>query len=92
MDYLARSAVDVKLRRPSGSGRVAPMHISLGEVIMLVVIVLIVFSASRMSTLGNALGKFVYSFKKASKGSDLIDVTPKHLESRPRRQGSEREP
>ena len=64
------------------------MHMGLGEVIMLVVIVLIVFSASRMGTLGNALGKFVYSFKKASHGSDLIDVTPKRLEE-PRRKASD---
>jgi sec-independent protein translocase protein TatA len=57
------------------------MHLGTGELIMLVVIILIVFSASRMSSLGNAIGKFVYSFRKASQGSDLIDVTPtKQLE------------
>jgi len=56
------------------------MHLGLGELIMLVVIVLIVFSASRMSALGNAVGKFVYSFKKASRGQDLIDVTPRRGE------------
>ncbi len=64
------------------------MHMGLGEVIMLVVIVLIVFSASRMGTLGNAIGKFVYSFKKASRGSDLIDVTPRRLEE-PRHKASD---
>ena len=63
------------------------MHLGTGEVIMLVVIVLIVFSASRMGTLGNALGKFVYSFRQASKGQDLIDVTP---ERRPRADETER--
>jgi sec-independent protein translocase protein TatA len=31
-------------------------------------VLLVVFSASRMSALGNALGKFVYSFKKATQG------------------------
>jgi sec-independent protein translocase protein TatA len=56
------------------------MHMGLGEVIMLVVIVFIVFSASRMGTLGDAIGKFVYSFKKASKGEELIDVTPRRIE------------
>lgn len=64
------------------------MHMGLGEVIMLVVIVLIVFSASRMGTLGNAIGKFVYSFKKAAHGNDLIDVTPRRLEE-PRRKASD---
>jgi sec-independent protein translocase protein TatA len=57
------------------------MHLGTGELVMLVVIILIVFSASRMASLGNAIGKFVYSFRKASQGQDLIDVTPtKRLE------------
>lgn len=55
------------------------MHLGTGELIMVAVIVMIVFSASRMSALGNAVGKFVYSFKKASKGADLIDVTPRKM-------------
>ena len=45
-----------------------------GEWIVIVFVLVVVFSASRMGTLGNALGKFVYSFKKASKGEDFIDV------------------
>lgn len=52
------------------------MTVGTGELLMLVVIILIVFSASRMGALGNAVGRFVYSFKKASKGEDLVDVTP----------------
>lgn len=52
------------------------MSIGTGETIMLVIIVLIVFSASRMGTLGNAVGRFVYSFKKASKGEGFVDVKP----------------
>jgi sec-independent protein translocase protein TatA len=46
-----------------------------GEILMIVAILAIVFSASRMGQLGNALGKFVYSFKKASKGDDLVDAS-----------------
>ena len=52
------------------------MNIGYGELVMLAVIILIIFSASRMGSLGNAIGKFVYSFKKASKGDDLVDVKP----------------
>ena len=52
------------------------MNIGAGELVMLAVIVLIIFSASRMGALGNAIGKFVYSFKKASKGEDFIEVKP----------------
>jgi sec-independent protein translocase protein TatA len=52
------------------------MNIGTGEIIMLVVILVIVFSASRMGALGNALGRFIYSFKKASQGEGFVDVKP----------------
>lgn len=51
-----------------------------GEIITLIVVGIIIFSAARMGQLGNAVGKFVYSFKKAAKGADLVDATPKKLE------------
>ncbi|WP_224243930.1 twin-arginine translocase TatA/TatE family subunit [Hyalangium gracile] len=50
--------------------------LGLGEMIVLGFILVVVFSASRMGQLGNAVGKFVYSFKKASKGEDFVDVKP----------------
>ena len=52
------------------------MGIGTGEIIMLVLILIIVFSASQMSALGNAMGRFVHSFKKASQGEGFIDVKP----------------
>ena len=52
------------------------MGLSLGEIIVIVFVLVVVFSASRMGQLGNALGKFVYSFKKASSGDDFVDVPP----------------
>jgi len=52
------------------------MSIGSGEIIMLVIILIVVFSASRMGTLGNAVGRFVHSFKKASQGDGFIDVKP----------------
>ncbi|RKH09986.1 hypothetical protein D7Y13_34345 [Corallococcus praedator] len=45
-----------------------------GEFIVLGFVLLVVFSAARMGQLGNAMGKFVYSFRKASRGQDLVDV------------------
>ena len=48
-----------------------------GEIIILAFVLVVIFSASRMGQLGNAVGKFVYSFKRASRGDDLVDVTPK---------------
>jgi sec-independent protein translocase protein TatA len=54
-----------------------------GEVITIVVVTLVIFSASRMGQLGNAAGRFVYSFKKAARGDDLIDATPRRIEPPP---------
>jgi sec-independent protein translocase protein TatA len=48
-----------------------------GELIVLGFVLVVVFSAARMGALGNALGKFVHSFKKASRGQDLIEVNPR---------------
>lgn len=52
----------------------AMFSLSTGELIVIGFVLVVVFSASRMGVLGNALGKFVYSFKRASKGDDFIDV------------------
>ena len=46
----------------------------IGEIIVLLFVLVVVFSASRMAPLGTALGKFVYSFKKAARGKDFVDV------------------
>ncbi|MHB8878698.1 MAG: twin-arginine translocase TatA/TatE family subunit [Myxococcaceae bacterium] len=53
------------------------MQLSTGELIIIGFVIVVVFSASRMGTLGNAVGRFVYSFKKSSKGADLVDVSPR---------------
>ena len=45
-----------------------------GEILFIAFILVVVFSAARMGQLGNAVGKFVYSFKKASKGEDFVDM------------------
>lgn len=53
------------------------MSLSTGEIIVIAFVVVVIFSASRMGSLGNALGKFVYSFRKATRGEEMIDVTPR---------------
>jgi sec-independent protein translocase protein TatA len=50
------------------------MRLGAGEIIVLLFVITVVFSASRMGALGNALGKFVYSFRKAAKGRDFVDL------------------
>lgn len=52
------------------------LGLGVGEIIVLCFILVVVFSASRMGQLGNAVGKFVYSFRKASRGEDFVDVKP----------------
>jgi sec-independent protein translocase protein TatA len=49
----------------------------LGEWLMVGITITIIFSASRMSALGNAFGKFIYSFRKAAHGQGFVDVKPK---------------
>jgi sec-independent protein translocase protein TatA len=49
------------------------MKLGTGELITLIFVLVVVFSASRMGSLGNALGKFVHSFKKASRGEGFVD-------------------
>ena len=51
-------------------------RVGFGELLVIGFVLLVVFSASRMASLGNALGKFVYSFKKAAQGQGFIDVKP----------------
>jgi sec-independent protein translocase protein TatA len=58
-------------------------NISLTELLFVAAVVLIVLSASRMSALGNALGKFVYSFKKASKGDGFVDAKARPVSGGP---------
>ncbi len=52
------------------------MGLQTGELITIAIILVIVFSASRMASLGNSIGAFFYSFKKAAKGEGFVDVTP----------------
>lgn len=68
-------AIDEALAFAQGGLQKNPMsNVSTGEIIFIIVVLVIVFSASRMGSLGNALGKFVYSFKKASKGEGFVDA------------------
>lgn len=47
------------------------------ELIIIMVIVLIIFGAGKLSEIGGAIGKGIKSFKKSVNETDEIDVTPK---------------
>ncbi|HOG17056.1 MAG TPA: twin-arginine translocase TatA/TatE family subunit [Syntrophales bacterium] len=46
------------------------------ELLIILVIILIIFGAGKLPDIGNALGRGIRNFKKASKEPDEIDVTP----------------
>jgi len=46
------------------------------ELIIILVIVILVFGAGRISEIGGAIGKGIKSFKKSVNDTDEIDVTP----------------
>lgn len=54
--------------------------IGMWELILILLIVVIIFGASRLPEIGEGLGKAIKGFKKATKEPDAIDVTPKKEE------------
>ncbi len=53
------------------------MGLRLPELLIILVVLLLVFGANKIPQLGDALGKGIRNFKKASNEEDAIDVTPK---------------
>ncbi|MBT0665181.1 twin-arginine translocase TatA/TatE family subunit [Geobacter pelophilus] len=47
------------------------------ELIVILVIVVVIFGASRLPEIGGALGKSIRNFKKASEGKDEIEIKPR---------------
>jgi len=52
------------------------MNLGFGEILIVLVVVLLVFGANKIPQLGEALGKGIRNFKKATRDDDSIDVTP----------------
>ena len=53
------------------------MGIGMGEWIIILLIVLIVFGAGRLPAIGEGLGRAIKNFKRGMGGHDEIDVTPR---------------
>lgn len=47
------------------------------ELLIILIIVLLIFGASRLPEIGSGLGKAIRGFKESVAGKDAIDVTPK---------------
>jgi sec-independent protein translocase protein TatA len=52
------------------------------ELIVIMVIVLIVFGAGKLSEIGGAVGKGIRNFKKSVNEPDEIDITPKETKDK----------
>ncbi|PKL51574.1 MAG: twin-arginine translocase TatA/TatE family subunit [Nitrospira bacterium HGW-Nitrospira-1] len=47
------------------------------ELIVILIIVVVLFGASRLPEIGKGIGLAIKNFKKSTSGADEIDVTPK---------------
>jgi len=50
--------------------------LGVGELLVILVIVLIIFGAGKLPEIGEGLGRGIRSFRKAVKAPDEIDITP----------------
>jgi sec-independent protein translocase protein TatA len=53
------------------------MGLGMGELLIILVIVIVIFGAGKLPQIGDALGRSIKNFKRASTGNDEIDVSPK---------------
>jgi len=51
--------------------------LGIGELLVILVIVLIIFGARKLPEIGEGLGRGIRNFRKSVKAPDEIDVTPK---------------
>ena len=51
------------------------------ELIIILIIVLVLFGASRLPEIGKGIGQAIRNFKKATSEPDEIDITPKKKET-----------
>lgn len=56
------------------------MGLGTGEIILIILVVMIVFGASKLPQLGDGLGRAIKNFKRAVQGGSEIEVTAKKPE------------
>ena len=59
------------------------MGLGTGEIILIVVVVMLVFGATKLPQLGDGLGRAIGSFKRAVSGANEVVVSAKKPESSP---------
>jgi sec-independent protein translocase protein TatA len=53
-----------------------PFGMGFGELLLVLIIVVVVFGASKLPQLGDGLGKAIKNFKRSVNSHDEIDVSP----------------
>lgn len=53
-----------------------PFGMGFGELVLILVIVVVVFGATKLPQLGDGLGKAIKNFKRAVNSANEIDVSP----------------
>lgn len=54
--------------------------LGIGELVVILIIVMIIFGAGKLPEIGEGLGRGIKEFRKAVKAPDAIDITPKQDE------------
>jgi sec-independent protein translocase protein TatA len=57
-----------------------PFGMGIGELVLILVIVTVVFGATKLPQLGDGLGRAIKNFKRSVGSLNEIDVTPRHPE------------
>lgn len=60
------------------------------ELVVILIIVVVLFGASRLPEIGKGIGLAIRNFKKSTSGPDEIDVTPKKKAEEPEKGGEEK--
>jgi len=60
------------------------------ELIVILIIVVVLFGASRLPEIGKGVGLAIRNFKKSTSGQDEINVTPKKKEDEEVKSGEEK--
>jgi len=53
------------------------MNLGFGELLLIFIVILLIFGASKQPALGNATGRSIENIKRSVSGENEIDVTPK---------------
>ena len=64
------------------------MGLGTGEIILIFLVVMVVFGASKLPQLGDGLGRAIKNFKRAVNSSNEIEVSPKKPELKPEIDGN----